>query len=125
MTRAGAFREAEASGVGAAGASTGAASTAPQAGSQQPLPAEQSGSSLSQQLLQQLERAFFALWHARSMSKIGVPQRFLQQALVPQQPLPASQAGSQQPLPASQAGSQQPLPASQAGSQQDFCLLLQ
>jgi hypothetical protein len=52
------FLAADASGVGAA-ASTGAA-TAPQAGSQQPLPAEQSGS--PQQLSQQLAlRHFFAL----------------------------------------------------------------
>ena len=69
ITRPGALVAADASGVGAAGAASTGVAAAPQAGSQQPLPAEQSGS--PQQLVQLLRwQRFFALWIARSSPPI-------------------------------------------------------
>ena len=119
--------DADASGVGSA---TGTESTAPHAGSTQPLPAPQAGSqqpaeqsgSPQQPVPQQLFRACFA-FSAASRSRIGwcffrTPQHEAAPQAGSQQPAPASHAGSAQPLPAPQAGSAQPFPAPQAGSQQ-------
>ena len=103
-----AFTDAEASGVGSAaqGAQPAAApqaGSAPQPGSQQPLPAEQSGSPPQQLVPQQLLRACLA-FSAANRSRIGwhffrVPQHEAAPQLGSQQPAPASQAGSAQPLP--------------------------